>query len=138
MECIKSQFREKNKVGGGGGATRGRQLICFLQCLCLCCAIPQRPPFLPLASDYKQRAGEVVLGHRDAIGSLAQPNPRMLEIGSPSILICFHSYLLMCMCVCHTWGWDGVACVPQFTSLGVKDNTQESVLSCHRFGGSGD
>lgn len=102
-----------------GGATRGRKLICFLQCSCLCCAVPQRPPFLLLASDGKQRAGGVALGHRDAIGSLAQPIPRMLELGSPSILICFHSYLLMRMHVSYM----GVAYVSQFMSLGVKDNT---------------
>lgn len=111
MGGIKSQFREKNKVGGGGEATRGRKLICFLQCLCLCCAIPQRPPFLPLASDCKERAGGVVLGHRDAIGSLAQPNPRMLELGFPFHLDLFSQlFAYVHACVIHGGGMGWHMC----------------------------
>lgn len=59
-DVSKASSERTRCVCGGGGQRAGSQgaelgSICFLQCSCPRCAVTQRPPFLPLASDCKQR-----------------------------------------------------------------------------------
>lgn len=70
------------------------------------CAVPRRPPFLSQLLTVNRDREELVLGQIDAIGFLAQSVPRVLELRSPFILVCFYSYLLICMCVSYMGvGW---------------------------------